>query len=176
LPIGTRFGVAEHWQLFLRSALPILETNTRIHHILDPPFPEAKPPVQQKYRLVVPGHPLLSIQYGFADQSLRVYFQDNIHKVRDRPATGSNASQLVSIVEGIEVAHAAFASATLLITVSQLGIITAWRLSIKGSGFRRGEAVLAREATLCGARNVTCIAVSTPWSLLVTGSDVGRCV
>jgi len=82
LPVGTRFGVAEHWQLLLRSALPITETTTRIHHILDPLSSDAKPPVQQQFRLVVPGHPLLSVQYGFADLSLRLYFQDNVHRVR----------------------------------------------------------------------------------------------
>jgi WD40 repeat protein len=60
----------------------------------------------------------------------------------------------------------------MLVTVSSLGIITAWRFSTKG--MRRGDTSLVREATLCGARNVVCIAVSRAWSLLVTGSADGN--
>jgi hypothetical protein len=80
MPVGVRFGVAEHWQLLLRSAMPILESNARIYHILDP-VGDFRPAVQQQFRLVVPGHPSLSVQYGFADQSLRVYVQENVDRV-----------------------------------------------------------------------------------------------
>lgn len=82
--------------------------------------------------------------------------------------------QLVYIVEGIDVTHAAFASATLLVTISSLGVLTAWRLSVKNGGQRRGDASLAREATLRGAnRPITCLAVSTAWSFIVTGCADG---
>lgn len=77
------------------------------------------------------------------------------------------------IVEGIEVTHARFVSPTLLITVSPLGVLTAWRLAIKGSGHRKGDISLQREATLRGHEgSVTCVAKSTAWSLLVTGANV----
>lgn len=171
LPVGTRFGVAEHWQLLMRSAIPVTETNSRIHHILDPPAQDMKAPVQQKFRLAVPGQRNLSVQYGFADQSLRVYFQEHTHKVRILLAILT--SQLVHIIEGIDIGHAALISSSLLVTVSSLGVITVWRLGVKGNGARRADISLSREATLYGARNVTCIAVSAAWSILVTGSEVG---
>jgi hypothetical protein len=80
----------------------------------------------------------------------------------------------VYIVEGIDVRHAAFAAPTLLVTVSSLGVLTAWRLSVKGGGLRRGDASLTREATLRGAnRAVTSLAVSTAWSFIVTGCADG---
>jgi hypothetical protein len=60
--------------------MPILESNARIYHILDP-VGDFRPAVQQQFRLVVPGHPSLSVQYGFADQSLRVYVQENVDRV-----------------------------------------------------------------------------------------------
>ena len=79
------------------------------------------------------------------------------------------------IVEGVPVQHAAFASPTLLITVSPLGVITAWRLIVKGSGSRRGDVQLSREATLRGHdQPVTCMAVSTAWNILVTGTPDGN--
>lgn len=79
------------------------------------------------------------------------------------------------IIEGVPVQHAAFASPTLLITVSPLGVITAWRLIIKGSGSRRGDVQLSREATLRGHdQPVTCMAVSTAWNILVTGTPDGN--
>lgn len=71
--------------------------------------------------------------------------------------------------------HAAFASPTLLITVSPLGVITAWRLTVKGSGSRRGEVQFSREATLRGHdKPVTCMAVSAAWNILVTGTPDGN--
>jgi hypothetical protein len=36
LPLNTRFGVAEQWQLLLRSILPITETTTPIDDITEP--------------------------------------------------------------------------------------------------------------------------------------------
>lgn len=79
------------------------------------------------------------------------------------------------IIEGVPVQHAAFASPTLLITVSPLGVITAWRLIIKGSGSRRGDVQLSREATLRGHdKPVTCMAVSAAWNILVTGTPDGN--
>ncbi|KAL1405839.1 Beige protein-like 1 [Vanrija albida] len=161
LPVGTRYGISDHWQLLLRSILPIIESPRRIHHILDPQAPDAKPGVQPEHRLAVPGHPWLSLQYGFVDQSLRIYHTEH-------------GPKLVHIVEGIEVTHATFASPTLLVTVSPLGVLTAWRLTVKGSGHRRGDTSLQREATLRGHEgSATCIAESTPWSVLVTGANDG---
>lgn len=79
------------------------------------------------------------------------------------------------IIEGVPVQHAAFASPTLLITVSPLGVITAWRLIVKGSGSRRGDVQLGREATLRGHdKPVTCMAVSAAWNILVTGTPDGN--
>ncbi|KAL7420576.1 Beige protein-like 1 [Cryptotrichosporon argae] len=161
LPLGTRFGVAEHWQLLIRSILPITETTSPIDGILNPISADAKPATQQRYRLVVPGRPALSVQFGFADMSLRVYYQDS-------------TPRLVCIVEGIQATHAVFAAPTLLVTVAPSGIVTAWRIGIKGSGSKRGDVTLQREATLRGhTRPVTCLAVSEAWSLLVTGSEDG---
>ncbi|WOO83333.1 Beige 1 [Vanrija pseudolonga] len=161
LPVGTRFGISEHWQLLLRSILPIIESPRKIHYILDPSVPDGKPGVQPEHRLAVPGNSLLSLQYGFIDQSLRIYYMEHSPK-------------LLHIVEGIEVTHARFVSPTLLITVSPLGVLTAWRLAIKGSGHRRGDISLQREATLRGNEgSVTCVAKSTAWSLLVTGANDG---
>lgn len=170
LPSGTRFGVAEHWQMMLRSILPITESITPIHHILDPVMPEMKPTVHQKYRLGVPGNSHLSLQYGFADESIRVYFQETGQRVG---GSCGRSRQLVYITEGIDVAHASFVSPTLLVTISSLGVITAWRLTVKGNGYKRGETTLVREATLRGHTGpVTCMAVSSAWCFLVTGSEV----
>lgn len=81
LPCNTRFGVAEHWQMLLRSIKPIAEVITPIHHIIDPYMPEARPTVHQRCRLGVPGNAYLSVQYGFADESIRVYFQETGQRV-----------------------------------------------------------------------------------------------
>lgn len=75
LSLNVRFGVAEQWQLLTRSIMPISETTSPIHDVIESNVPEIKPSCQQKYRLVVPGT-LLSVQYGFVDQSLRVYYQE----------------------------------------------------------------------------------------------------
>ena len=80
LPVGVRFGVAEQWQLLLRSILPITESTTPIDSVVDPLVPEGKPIPQQRHRLRVPGTQL-SVQYGFTDESLRVYYQDATPRV-----------------------------------------------------------------------------------------------
>lgn len=76
LPIGQRFGVAEGWQLLLRSILPITETTMPIDDLVYiSASSDAKPATRQKFRLDVP-HTFLTVQYGFSDESLRVYYQD----------------------------------------------------------------------------------------------------
>lgn len=77
LPVGQRFGVAEGWQLLLRSILPITETTMPIDDLVEMSSAgaDAKPTTRQKFRLDVPGT-FLSVQYGFTDESLRVYYQD----------------------------------------------------------------------------------------------------
>ncbi|ORY31849.1 hypothetical protein BCR39DRAFT_525741 [Naematelia encephala] len=162
LPVGARFGVAEHWQLLFRSILPITETTTPINDIVPPPPPsDLRPAPQQRHRLVVPGTHL-SVQFGFTDGSLRVYYQQGI------------TPHLVHLVEGISVSRAVFAAPAVLMTLSDHGVLTAWSLTIRGSGSRRGEVTLHREATLRGhAQPVTCLAASVAWSLLVSGSEVG---
>jgi hypothetical protein len=81
LPINMRFGAAEQWQLLLRSILPITETTTPIEAIVEPVNEESKPTPQQRHRLVVPGHALLSVQFGFTDDSLRIYYQEAMPRV-----------------------------------------------------------------------------------------------
>ncbi|WWD18748.1 hypothetical protein CI109_103202 [Kwoniella shandongensis] len=163
LPITARFGVAEHWQLMFRSILPITETTISIDEISGPHGPDAKPKAGQKFRLVVPGLSTLSVQYGFTDGSVRVYHQEG------------TSAKLVSLVEGIYPAHAIFASPSLLVTVSAQGVLTAWRVNIKGGGYRRGDVTMQREATLRGhPSSVTCLAANTSWSLLVSGSEDGN--
>ena len=75
LPIGQRFGVAEQWQLLIRSVIPISESTTPVYDVLPSSIPEGRPSTQMRYRLVVP-QTQLSVQYGFADHSLRVYYQE----------------------------------------------------------------------------------------------------
>ena len=75
LPVGVRFGVAEQWQLLIRTILPIMETTTPIDELLEPTSAEAKPIPQQRHRLLVPGT-ALSVQYGFTDGSLRIFYQE----------------------------------------------------------------------------------------------------
>ena len=76
LPVGQRFGVAEGWQLLLRSILPITESATPIDDLVElPPGSDAKPAPRQKFRLDVPGT-YVTVQFGFADESLRIYHQD----------------------------------------------------------------------------------------------------
>jgi hypothetical protein len=163
LPLGTRFGIAEHWQTLLRSILPITETTTPIDDISEPASSEARPAVQQRHRVAVPGSSHLSVQFGFTDQSLRVYYQES-------------TPRLVHLVEGISVLHAIFAASSLLVTVDTLGVITVWRMLVKNSGYRKGDVSLQREATLRGhTGKVTCMAASMGWSFLVTGSAVSLC-
>ncbi|WWC96475.1 hypothetical protein V866_003343 [Kwoniella sp. B9012] len=162
LPLSVRFGVAEHWQLLFRSILPISEASVPIDDIVPPYGVDTKPKSTQKFRLVVPGHPHLSLQYGFTDGSIRIYYQESQIK-------------LIHLVEGIYVVEAIFASPSLLITVSGHGVLTAWRLNIKSGGYRRGDATLQREATLRGhVGKITCLAANTSWSLLVSGSENGN--
>jgi hypothetical protein len=76
LPVGQRFGVAEGWQLLLRSILPITESATPIDDLVElPAGSDAKPAPRQKFRLDVPGT-YVTVQFGFADESLRIYHQD----------------------------------------------------------------------------------------------------
>ncbi|WVF68754.1 hypothetical protein IAT40_003526 [Kwoniella sp. CBS 6097] len=161
LPVHIRFGVAEHYQLLFRSILPISESTVPIDDIVPPHGPDTKPKSTQKYRLSVPAHPYLSLQHGFTDGSLRIYYQES-------------AVKLIHLVEGIYAADAIFASPSLLITVSGHGVLTAWRLNIKGGGHKRGDASLHREATLRGhVSKITCLAANTSWSLLVSASEDG---
>ncbi|AFR98636.2 hypothetical protein C343_06613 [Cryptococcus neoformans C23] len=161
LPLGVRFGVAEHWQLMLRSILPITESITSIDLIDLPSGPDTKPKLSQRYRLSVPGSSHLTAQYGFVDGSVRIYYQDVVAK-------------LVYLCEGIYPVNAVFASSSLFLTVSSLGVITAWRINVNGAGYRRGDVTMQREATLRGhSRPVTCLAANTSWSILVSGAENG---
>nr|XP_019013052.1 uncharacterized protein I206_02549 [Kwoniella pini CBS 10737]OCF51833.1 hypothetical protein I206_02549 [Kwoniella pini CBS 10737] len=161
LPISSRFGVAEHWQLLFRSILPISEASVPIDDIVPPHGVDTRPKSTQKFRLSVPAYPHLSLQYGFTDGSIRIYYQES-------------AVKLIHLVEGIFVDDAIFASPSLLITVSGQGVLTAWRITIKSGGYRRGDATLQREATLRGhTGKITCLAANTSWSLLVSGSEDG---
>ena len=76
LPFGQNFGVAEQWQLLIRSRLPITETVLPIDDISIPSIPESKPAVFQRHRLAIPGSPLLAVHYGFTDESLRILYSD----------------------------------------------------------------------------------------------------
>lgn len=76
LPFDQNFGVAEQWQLLFRSKLPITETVLPIDEMTISSVPEARPAVFQRHRLVVPGRPLLSVHCGFADESLRIMYQE----------------------------------------------------------------------------------------------------
>ncbi|ODN93441.1 hypothetical protein L198_05306 [Cryptococcus wingfieldii CBS 7118] len=164
LPLGVKFGVAEHWQLMFRSILPISETTTPIDDISPPFGPDSKPKVTQKHRLPVPSSSHLSVHYGFTDGSIRVYYQDATAK-------------LAALVEGIYPEHAIFASPTLLFTVSHQGVISAWRLTISGVGYRKGDVKVQREATLRGhPARVTCLTSNKSWSFLVSGSEDGTAV
>ena len=81
------------------------------------------------------------------------------------------------MTEGIDVRHAIFAAPHLLVTVSIDGVLTAWRMQIKNTGIRRGDVQLTREATLRGhTSKVTCLAASSAWSLLVSGTEVSSAV
>ncbi|WVQ73417.1 hypothetical protein IAR50_002989 [Cryptococcus sp. DSM 104548] len=162
LPLGVKFGVAEHWQLMFRSILPISETSSPIDDIGPPSGPDSRPKVTQKHRLPVPNSSHLSVQYGFTDGSIRVYYQDAVAK-------------LAALVEGVYPEHAIFASPTLLITVSYQGVISAWRFTMSGAGYRKGDVRVQREATLRGhPERVTCLASNTSWSFLVSGSGDGN--
>ena len=77
LPTHQRFGAAEQWQLLIRSILPITESPAPIFDIVPASMPEAKPTTQMKNRLIVPNTHL-SVQYGFADDSLRIYHQEMV--------------------------------------------------------------------------------------------------
>lgn len=69
--------------------------------------------------------------------------------------------------------NAVFASSSLFLTVSSLGIIIAWRINVNGAGYRRGDVTMQREATLRGhCRPVTCLAANASWSILVSGAEV----
>ena len=82
--------------------------------------------------------------------------------------------QLVLIVEGVPIENAVFAAPQILVTVSKDSVLSAWRLHIKGNGNKRGDVSLQREGTLRGhTSKVTCLAASSAWSFLVTGSQVG---
>ncbi|WWC88365.1 uncharacterized protein L201_003276 [Kwoniella dendrophila CBS 6074] len=162
LPISMRFGVAEHWQLLFRSILPISESTVPIDDIVPPYGVDTKPKSTQRFRLSVPSYPHLSLQYGFTDGSIRIYYQE------------STSIKLIQLVEGIYVKDAIFASPSLVISASSQGVLTAWRLYIKSGGHRRGDATLQREATLRGhVGKITCLAANTSWSLLVSGSEDG---
>lgn len=80
---------------------------------------------------------------------------------------------MVHVVEGIDVQHAVFANQTLLVTASSLSTITAWRLTVKANGARKGDISLNREATLRGTTGkITCLAASKAWSMVVAGCQV----
>ena len=175
LPMSVKFGVAEQWQLLTRSILPITETIGQIDTIHPNFAEEARPTTQQKYRLPVPGSQMLTVQYGFTDSSLRVYYQEMTSRVSLAACCNCcrTDAQLVHVIEGVPTTHAVFANPTLLVTVSPLSIVTAWRLNVKHLGSKKGEVSLQREATLRGhTSEVTCVAASTAWSFVVTGCQV----
>ncbi|ORX37123.1 hypothetical protein BD324DRAFT_427163 [Kockovaella imperatae] len=165
LPYGQLFGVAEQWQLLFRSRLPVIETVLPIDDIYISSGSESKPSALQRHRLGVPGSPLLSVHYGFADQSLRVLYQEVV---------GSIGTRLVHVLEGVSVVHAVFASPSLLVTVSWDSVITVWRMSVKSYGSKKGDVSLQREAILRGhTSKVTTLAASQAWSFLVSCSETG---
>ena len=89
LQMGQRFGVAEGWQLLIRSVMPISETLLPIFDV-EPGFGEgAKPITMLRERMAVPGERSLSVQWGFGDGSLRVYYQETVVSLpRVRVAAG----------------------------------------------------------------------------------------
>ncbi len=80
LPVGVRFGIAEQWQLLFRSIIPITETTTPIDDIVEPPGVDVRPFPQQCHRLTIPGT-ALSVQFGFTDGSIRIYYQEAAPRV-----------------------------------------------------------------------------------------------
>jgi hypothetical protein len=69
--------VAEQWELLMRSINPIAESTTPIYDVYAlGGTDEQKPAPLQSSKLPVPGHHFLSVQYGFADDSIRVYYQE----------------------------------------------------------------------------------------------------
>lgn len=81
LPCGVRFGVAEQWQLLMRSILPISEVTSRVDELVAHSTEDLKPLPFHRQRLAVPGHPPMAVQYGYTDNSLRVYYQDTLPRV-----------------------------------------------------------------------------------------------
>lgn len=81
LPMSVKFGVAEQWQLLMRSILPVTESVLPIDDICPGSTEDARPLMYQKFRMAVPGHMALSIQYGFTDDSVRVYYQEALTRV-----------------------------------------------------------------------------------------------
>ena len=56
--------------------MPIAESATPIDDLVElPAGSDAKPAPRQKFRLDVPGT-YVTVQFGFADESLRIYHQD----------------------------------------------------------------------------------------------------
>lgn len=83
LPIGVRFGVAEQWELLMRSIIPITESIQPIEDIYAFGGTDDQKPVPlQSHKLPVPAHHFLSVQYGMADDSIRIYYQENVPRVR----------------------------------------------------------------------------------------------
>lgn len=88
LPLGVRFGTAEQWQLLIRSIIPVTEVATPIDDCFSPGSEDMKPTPLQKHRLPIPNHNSMTVQYGFTDDSIRVYYQDTLNRVSEESDLG----------------------------------------------------------------------------------------
>ncbi|KAJ9116880.1 hypothetical protein QFC22_004537 [Naganishia vaughanmartiniae] len=86
LPVETRFGIAEHWPVLMRSALPVTESAFPIKTIVASISLESPPTVLPKNRIPFPEALNVNLHFGNLDKSIRKYH------VSGRALNGSTAA------------------------------------------------------------------------------------
>ncbi|KAJ9113849.1 hypothetical protein QFC19_000042 [Naganishia cerealis] len=163
LPAEKRFGVAEHWMVLMRSALPVVESATPIRSIVTPPTPEFAPSVLSSNRIPFPEAANVYLHFGNLDKSIRKYHV---------------SGRLYGIVEYTDACLAVFVNAHLLATTSERGLISLWKLeAANGSLAAIANTQFTIDALLRGHEGrLHHLEASDTWSTLVSCGEDGTAI
>ncbi|KAF8327734.1 beach-domain-containing protein [Cantharellus anzutake] len=156
LPLGTAYGIAEHPHLLFQSNQPIKSTQNGVSSLYVDLLSEKVIPCGPD-SLIVPNFAHESVEWGFQDQSLRLFAD----------------KKLVQIVESAYLSCACFCDSEVLIAGTSDNMVTVWRIHRSSSSspkLKLSHLMRGHESA------VQCVDASRPWSLIVTGSDDGTAI
>ncbi|KAF8315416.1 beach-domain-containing protein [Clavulina sp. PMI_390] len=160
LPLGSSYGVPEDAHLLLQSsrAAKVLSSGIVGDIYVDTANERIIPCPPRT--LIVPGYAHEKIEWGFKDQSLRLFVDKRV----------------VQVVESVQVTCAIFSDPSTLLTGGSDHIVHLWRIQRPSSSASASYAPSSTRLKLAHllrghSDRITCITASRSWSVIVSGSE-----